>query len=135
MSRLSITAWESQNSGDYEPDEHDRMPCRKSCPGHWGSRGIGAAIASRRAREGEAVVVIYNASPEKAEEIVQEIEAAGGRSLAVRADSADVAALRSAVVTTVETLGGIDILLNNAGILMLRTVDQFWSKTSTGWSP
>jgi 3-oxoacyl-[acyl-carrier protein] reductase len=101
------------------------MPCRKGCPGHWGSRGIGAAIASRLAREGAAVVVIYNASPEKAEEVVQEIEAAGGRALAVRADSADVADLRSAVVTTVETFGGIDILVNNAGILMLRTVDQF----------
>ena len=55
------------------------------------------------------------------EEVVREIEAAGGRKLAVRADSADVAALRGAVVTTVETFGGIDILVNNAGILMLRT--------------
>src|SRR4051794_35185012 len=83
-----------------------------------GSRGIGAAISRRLAREGAAVVVTYNASPQEAEEVVREIEAAGGRALAVRSDSADVAALRSAVVTTVDTFGGIDILVNNAGILM-----------------
>jgi 3-oxoacyl-[acyl-carrier protein] reductase len=90
-----------------------------------GSRGIGAAIARRLARQGAAVVITYNASPEKAEDVVRAIEAAGGRALAVRADSADVSALRSAVVTTVEAFGGIDILVNNALVLMLGTVDQF----------
>jgi 3-oxoacyl-[acyl-carrier protein] reductase len=90
-----------------------------------GSRGIGAAIARRLARDGAAVAVTYNASPEKAEAVVQEIEAAGGRALAVRADSADVSAVRRAVGTTVETFGGIDILVNNAGILVLGTVDRF----------
>jgi 3-oxoacyl-[acyl-carrier protein] reductase len=90
-----------------------------------GSRGIGAAIARRLARDGAAVAVTYNASPRKAEEVVREIEAAGGRAVAVQADSADVDAIRSAVATTVETLGGLDVLVNNAGILMLRTVDQF----------
>ena len=90
-----------------------------------GSRGIGAAIARRLARDGAAVAVTYNASPEKADEVVREIEAAGGRALAVRADSADVSAVRRAVGTTVETFGGIDILVNNAGILVLGTVDRF----------
>ena len=90
-----------------------------------GSRGIGAAIARRLARDGAAVAVTYNASPEKAEAVVQEIEAAGGRALAVRADRADVSAVRRAVGTTVETFGGIDILVNNAGILVLGTVDRF----------
>ena len=90
-----------------------------------GSRGIGAAIARRLARDGAAVAVTYNASPEKADEVVREIEAAGGRALAVRADSADVGAVRTAVTTTVETFGGIDILVNNAGILVLGTVDRF----------
>src|SRR5260370_3746816 len=90
-----------------------------------GSRGIGAAIARRLARDGAAVAVTYNASPEKAEAVVREIEAAGGRALAVRADSADVAAVRNAVATTVETFGGIDVLVNNAGILVHGTVDQY----------
>jgi 3-oxoacyl-[acyl-carrier protein] reductase len=90
-----------------------------------GSRGIGAAIARRLAWDGAAVAVTYNASPRKAEEVVREIEAAGGRAVAVQADSADVDAVRSAVATTVETFGGLDVLVNNAGILMLRTVDQF----------
>jgi 3-oxoacyl-[acyl-carrier protein] reductase len=90
-----------------------------------GSRGIGAAIARRLARDGAAVAVTYNASPEKAEEVVRGVETAGGRALAVRADSADVGAVRRAVTTTVETFGGIDVLVNNAGILMLATVDQF----------
>ena len=90
-----------------------------------GSRGIGAAIARRLARDGAAVAVTYNASPEKAEAVVREIEAAGGRALAVRADSADVGAVRNAVATTVETFGGIDVLVNNAGILVHGTVDQY----------
>jgi len=90
-----------------------------------GSRGIGAAIARRLAEDGAAVAVTYNTSPEKAEEVVREIEAAGGRALAVRADSADVGAVRNAVATTVETFGGIDVLVNNAGILVHGTVDQY----------
>ena len=65
-----------------------------------GSRGIGAAIARRLAEDGAAVAVTYNASPEKAEVVVREIEAAGGRALAVRADSADVSAVRAGVTTT-----------------------------------
>jgi 3-oxoacyl-[acyl-carrier protein] reductase len=90
-----------------------------------GSRGIGAAIARRLAQDGAAVAVTYNASPEKAEEVIREIEAAGGRGLAVRADSADVGAVRVAVTTTVAAFGRLDVLVNNAGILVRGTVDQF----------
>jgi len=90
-----------------------------------GSRGIGAAIARRLARDGAAVAVTYNTSPAKAEEVVREIEAADGRALAVRADSADVGAVSTAVTTTVETFGRLDVLVNNAGILVLGTVDQY----------
>ena len=90
-----------------------------------GSRGIGAAIARRLARDGAAVAVTYNASPEKADEVIREIEAAGGRGLAVRADSADVGAVRAAVTTTVAAFGRLDVLVNNAGILVRGMVDQF----------
>jgi 3-oxoacyl-[acyl-carrier protein] reductase len=90
-----------------------------------GSRGIGAAIARRLAREGAAVALTYHASPSKAREVVDAIEAAGGRALAIESDSADVGAVRGAVATTVETLGRLDVLVNNAGILTLGTVDQY----------
>jgi 3-oxoacyl-[acyl-carrier protein] reductase len=63
--------------------------------------------------------------PEKAEEVVREIEATGGRALAVRADGADVNAVRAAAATTVAAFGQLDVLVNNAGILVRGTVDQY----------
>src|SRR5260370_8588979 len=81
-----------------------------------GSRGIGAAIARRLARDGAAVAVTYNASPEKAEAVVREIEAAGGRPLPVRADSPDVGAGRNALATHVQPFGPPDRLLNNPAL-------------------
>ncbi|RYG57304.1 SDR family NAD(P)-dependent oxidoreductase, partial [bacterium] len=54
-----------------------------------GSRGIGAAIVKRLAREGASVAFTYSASPGKAEEVVQSVVAAGGQALAIQADSAD----------------------------------------------
>ncbi|MGK3969225.1 3-oxoacyl-ACP reductase family protein [Sorangium sp. So ce118] len=90
-----------------------------------GSRGIGAAIARRLAHEGAAVVITYAASPAKAAEVVHGIEAAGGRAVAVRADSADVEAVRSAVAQTVKTFGRLDVLVNNAGVAAIAPIDQF----------
>ncbi|MBR0681433.1 3-oxoacyl-ACP reductase FabG [Roseomonas eburnea] len=81
-----------------------------------GSRSIGAAIARRLAAEGAAVAITYSASPAKAHAVVREIEAAGGRAIAIEADAGKPEAARAAVSTTVETLGGIDILVNNAGL-------------------
>ncbi|XXX78709.1 3-oxoacyl-ACP reductase family protein [Sorangium sp. So ce134] len=90
-----------------------------------GSRGIGAAIARRLAHEGAAVAITYAASPAKAAEVVHGIEAAGGRAVAIRADSADVEAVRSAVAQTVKTFGRIDVLVNNAGVAAMGPIDQF----------
>ncbi|WP_438005943.1 3-oxoacyl-ACP reductase family protein [Sorangium sp. So ce321] len=90
-----------------------------------GSRGIGAAIARRLAHEGAAVAITYAASPAKAAEVVHGIEAAGGRAIAVRADSADVEAVRSAVAQTVKTFGRLDVLVNNAGVAGMAPIDQF----------
>jgi len=81
-----------------------------------GSRSIGAAIAKRLAADGAAVAITYSASKGKADEVVREIEAAGGRALAIAADAGDAAAVRAAVAATVEVFGGIDILVNNAGL-------------------
>jgi len=90
-----------------------------------GSRGIGAAIAARLARDGAAVAITYVSSPGKAEEVVAAIAAAGGKAIAIQADSADAAAVQAAVRETVDTLGGIDILVNNAGVGILGPLDTF----------
>ena len=89
-----------------------------------GSRSIGAAIAKRLAADGAAVVITYSASPEKADEVVRSIEAAGGRSIAIQADAGDPDAVRSAVREVVETFGGIDVLVNNAGISIGGAIDE-----------
>ena len=62
------------------------------------------------------MALTYSASPDKAAAVVRDIEAGGGRAIAIAADAGDPAAVRAAVAKTVETFGGVDILVNNAGI-------------------
>jgi 3-oxoacyl-[acyl-carrier protein] reductase len=90
-----------------------------------GSRGIGAAIVRRLARDGAAVAFTYSASADKARALVKDVAASGGAVLSIEADSADVGALQQAVAQTVEAFGRLDILVNNAGVLTHGTVDDF----------
>jgi 3-oxoacyl-[acyl-carrier protein] reductase len=90
-----------------------------------GSRGIGAAIARRLASEGAAVALTYSGGLQKAEEVVAEITAAGGKAVAIKADSADADAVRSAVTETVGAFDGLDILVNNAGVAVIAPLDEF----------
>ncbi|TNF79343.1 3-oxoacyl-ACP reductase FabG [Pseudomonas sp. ICMP22404] len=90
-----------------------------------GSRGIGAAIVKRLAAEGAAVAFTYVSSAAKAEELQNSITAAGGKALAIKADSADADAIRNAVEATAKTFGGLDILVNNAGVLAMAPLDEF----------
>ncbi|MGF6693199.1 MULTISPECIES: 3-oxoacyl-ACP reductase family protein [Pseudomonas] len=90
-----------------------------------GSRGIGAATAKRLAKEGAAVALTYVASASSALEVVQAIEAAGGRAIAIKADSRDEQAIRAAIRHTVETYGRLDILVNNAGVLAVAPIEEF----------
>ena len=90
-----------------------------------GSRGIGAAIVRRLAAEGASVAFTYAASPDAATALVADIEAGGGRAMALRADSANVGALQAAVREGVAWLDGLDILVNNAGILLHGGVDAY----------
>lgn len=92
-----------------------------------GSRSIGAAIAKRLAADGAAVALTYSASPDRANDVVREIEAAGGKALAIRADAADTVAVKAAVTETVRAFGQIDILVNNAGMLIIKPVDDITS--------
>ncbi|MGW0550062.1 SDR family NAD(P)-dependent oxidoreductase [Streptomyces altiplanensis] len=88
-----------------------------------GSRGIGAAIALRLARDGADVAITYVQDEAGAHEIVQKIESAGRRGVALRADAADPAAVTGAVGQAVDVLGRLDILVNNAGVGVLGPID------------
>ncbi len=81
-----------------------------------GSRGIGAAISRRLAREGAHVALTYLSAADRAKAVVAEIEAEGRRGLAIQADGGDPKAVVGAVERTVDELGRLDVLVNNAGI-------------------
>ncbi|MGW7197123.1 SDR family NAD(P)-dependent oxidoreductase [Streptomyces chryseus] len=88
-----------------------------------GSRGIGAAIALRLAREGADVALTYVRDEQGAREVVRKIESAGRRGVALRADAADPAAVTAVVGRAADELGRLDILVNNAGIGVLGPVE------------
>ncbi|NUQ99108.1 MAG: 3-oxoacyl-ACP reductase FabG [Streptomyces sp.] len=88
-----------------------------------GSRGIGAATALRLARDGADVAVTYVTGKDAAADVVRRIEALGRRAVALRADSADAEEAVGAVERTAEALGGLDVLVNNAGVGVLGPLD------------
>jgi 3-oxoacyl-[acyl-carrier protein] reductase len=90
-----------------------------------GSRGIGAATARRLASEGAKVAIGYAASAIAAEALVEEIKAAGGEAIALKADASDAAALTKAIDSVAERFGRLDILVNSAGVLLLGPTDSF----------
>ena len=81
------------------------------------SRGIGAAIAKRLARDGFAVVVNYAGRAEEADLVVNAIASDGGRAIAVQADVSEPAAVRVLFDDAVAAFGRVDVLVNNAGIM------------------
>jgi 3-oxoacyl-[acyl-carrier protein] reductase len=90
-----------------------------------GSRGIGAATARRLASDGATVAIGYQASEIAAEALVAEIEARGGKAMAIKADASDATSLVRAIDNVAERYGRLDILVNSAGVLLLGPVDQF----------
>ena len=76
--------------------------------------GIGRAVAWRFAERGFAVTVNYSRSKDEAEETAEGVRSRGGRAIVVRADVSDDTAVRAMVERTVETFGGLDVLVNNA---------------------
>lgn len=89
-----------------------------------GSRGIGAAIAIRLAEEGADVGLTYVASRAKADDVVARIEALGRRALAIRADAEDPGAVTAAVDATASAFSGLNVLVNNAGIMVSGPFEQ-----------
>lgn len=83
------------------------------------SRGIGAAIAKRLGKDGFSVIVNYAGGADAAAAVVGEIEAAGGTAVAVQGDVSDAAAVKRIFETAEATYGGVDVLINNAGVMML----------------
>lgn len=88
------------------------------------SRGIGAAVAQRLAREGFTVVVNYAGAAAEAEALVGEIGKAGGHAIAAQADVSDSTAVARMFDAAEAAYGGVDVLVNNAGIMKLATLAE-----------
>ena len=97
------------------------------------SQGIGSAVAERLAADGLAVVINYSSKSEPAEALVEKVERTGGRAIAVRADVSDPAAVAQLFDDAAEAFGGVDVLVNNAGIMKLapvaETTDELFDQT------
>lgn len=90
-----------------------------------GSRGIGAAISERLASEGYAVVINYAGRRDDAEALAARLVANGGEAIALQADVADAAAMQRLFEATEARYGGVDVLVNNAGVMNLAPVANF----------
>lgn len=88
-----------------------------------GGRGIGRAIARRFAREGAAVAVAAR-TPSEVEAVAREIEALGGMGVAIRLDQADPESIERGVAAALEALGGLDVLVNNAGVFEVAPIQE-----------
>ncbi|MBB4505464.1 SDR family oxidoreductase [Rhizobium johnstonii] len=88
------------------------------------SRGIGAAVAERLARDGFTVVINYSGNAAPAEELAEKIEQAGGKALTAKADVGDAEAVRRMFDAAETAFGGVDVLVNNAGIMMLSSLAE-----------
>jgi 3-oxoacyl-[acyl-carrier protein] reductase len=88
------------------------------------SRGIGAAVAERLAEDGFAVVVNYSGNASAAEALVRKIENAGGQASAAQADVSDPAAVARLFDAAETDFGGVDVVVNNAGIMKLATLAE-----------
>jgi 3-oxoacyl-[acyl-carrier protein] reductase len=89
-----------------------------------GSRGIGAEIVRRLAADGAAVAFTYGASAADAEKLAAEVAANGGTAVAIQADSGDAEQVARSVDETVAQLGGLHILVNNAGVAYMGDVES-----------
>src|SRR3954453_22317433 len=97
----------------------------KRALGTGGSRGIGAAIVKRLAKDGADVALTYVSKPDEAGKTADAAKALGVRALALQAASASADAVVAAVERTVKEFGGIDILVNNAGVATMAPIDRF----------
>ena len=90
-----------------------------------GSRGIGRETALRLAADGQAVAIAYAGNTAEADSAVKEIQAAGGAAIAVQADVADETAVAALFDATEQQFGGVDVVVNAAGIMVLAPLAEF----------
>ncbi len=95
-----------------------------------GANGVGRAICLALAGEGAAVAVNYHRSADEARTVVAEIEAAGGKAVAIGADVSQLEAVEALVAQVAGDLGGLDILINNAGVAQRQ---RFAETTPADW--
>jgi NAD(P)-dependent dehydrogenase (short-subunit alcohol dehydrogenase family) len=100
--------------------EENEQVCRR-LPGRralvtGGSRGIGAAVVRRLAAEGASVAINYHSNADAAKELAAEISGSGGTAFAIQADIGEPGEISSLVEESARRLGGLDILISNAGI-------------------
>ena len=88
------------------------------------SRGIGMAIAERLARDGFKLIINYSGDAAPAEELVRKLEGAGAQAIAVKADVSDPRAVRGMFDAAETKFGGVDVLVNNAGIMALASIAE-----------
>jgi len=86
------------------------------------SRGIGAAVAEQLATDGFTVVINYSGDAKPAEALARKIEGSGGRALTAKADVSDAKAVRGMFDAAEAAFGGVDVLVNNAGIMKLAKI-------------
>jgi 3-oxoacyl-[acyl-carrier protein] reductase len=96
------------------------------------SRGIGAAVAQRLATDGFNVVINYAANAKDADALVDKIQSAGGKAASAQADVSDPVAVRRMFDASESAFGGVDVLVNNAGIMQLANIadatDDFFDR-------
>jgi 3-oxoacyl-[acyl-carrier protein] reductase len=100
------------------------LSARKSVIVTGSSRGIGRAVARRLASDGFAIAANYAGNATKAEEVVAEIKSAGGQATATQADVANAADVERLFKETIDTFGGLDVVVNCAGIMPLSLIAE-----------
>ena len=115
MTPTCVHLWTDLSKTEIEVNESRKLAGKVAIV-FGGSRGIGAAAARRLASEGADVAVTYVSAPDRAAETVGAIEAVGSAGLAIKADSADPAAIEAAVEQAFDRFGRLDIAVVNAGI-------------------
>ncbi len=95
-----------------------------------GSQGIGRCVAETLARDGCDVGIFYQGSPEEAQPVIEKIESYGRKSWSFVGDVGDSAQVNDAIESFVSQMGGIDILINNAGIIRDRVI---WKMSDDEW--